>query len=238
MKLQKLEDITQENMLVTIYGNSGVGKTQLASTFPKPLLLIDCGDRKYGHITENNVVVANAETYAEVMNLLSHEDTIKQYKTIVIDNLSGLMTYARQSHAPNKRTLTQQDWQNVNYLLMEAVTRIKQISQDRICVLIGHQKVYEAHDGDMSIIESITINSNPALKGWIEPNTNVAIHVRKYTKEADIDDLGSKQEVAFGAVVSPQTHYWTNGQGLKNVPQGIVENPTYEKIFNYKGENR
>lgn len=236
MRIQKLEEITQENMLVTIYGNSGVGKTQLASTFPKPVLLIDCGDRKYGHITEKSVGVANAESYTDVMNILGSEEVMAKFNTIVVDNLTGLMTYARQAHAPNKRTLTQQDWQNVNYLLMEAVTKLKQISQDKICVLIGHQKVYEAHDGDESVIDSITINSNPALKGWIEPNTNVAIHVRKYIKEADMNDLETSQEVAFGAVVSPQTHYWTNGQGLKNVPQGIVENPTYEKIFNHKGD--
>ena len=234
MKIQKISDVSATNMLVTVYGDSGVGKTRFISTFPKPLLLIDCGDRKYSHIKDvKGVYVVDIENLSEVTKLLKG-DEIEKFETIVLDNLSGLMNLAKEHHAKGKKQLTMQDWGNINFLLTDIVALAKEISKKRNFVLVAHKKVYTAADGDDSVIDAITINSNPALRNWVEPNTNVAIYLSKYVKYSDDLDSEDDAEVSFGAIVGPHPYYWTNGQGLKVVTKGIIYDQTYEKIFKNK----
>lgn len=237
MKITKISEVEAANMFVTVYGDSGVGKTRFISSFPKPLLLIDCGDRKYSHIKNvKGVYVADVDEFAQVIKILKSKD-MKKFKTVVLDNLSGLMSLAREHHAKGKKQLSMQDWGNINWLLTDVIAQGKELSKERNFVLVGHKKVYDAKDGDDSVIDTITINSNPALKNWIEPNTNVAIYLSKFAKYSDeLEADEDESEVSFGAIVGPHAHYWTNGQGLENVPEGIIYNPTYKKIFEYQDE--
>lgn len=239
LKIQKISEVQDMHQFVCVYGNSGVGKTRFVSTFPKPLLLIDCGDRKYQHISDvAGVYVVNVDTYSDVIKILN-DKSIPKFKTVALDNLSGLLLLAREHQAKNKKLLTQQDWQNINYLAQEVVIKMKALSKNRYSVLVAHQKVYDTRNGDDNVIDTITFRSNPALRDWVEPNVNVAIHLSKMTKEVDdVDDLEDTTdlEVSFAAQVGPHPYYWTNAQGIKNAPQGVVLDPDFDKIFNIKGD--
>jgi hypothetical protein len=91
-----VEGFNESRVRLLVYGESGVGKTVLASTFPKPVFLdIDDG---MASVTPGKAarwfISTWAEMYEKVALLLStHPDDIP-YDTIVIDNLNELQSLA------------------------------------------------------------------------------------------------------------------------------------------------
>lgn len=86
------EAIEVKNIVVTIYANPGVGKTSMAFTAEKPLLLdFDRGAYRSG----NRGDVVQVETWADIMGIGA--DDLKPYKTVAIDT-AGRALDALTSH--------------------------------------------------------------------------------------------------------------------------------------------
>lgn len=232
MKIKKGSDLTYSNMLVTVYGNSGVGKTTFISTFPKPLLIIDCGDRKYNHIkNKKGIYIVDIDEYAELPKLLKSAK-LKKFKTIVVDNLSGIGTLAEAEWKGKQMRI--QDWGTLAEKLNNVIATMKHLSKNQIVIMVAHLKSYMATDGDDLVLESISVSTRPAVKQMLETQTNVAIMLSKRTSvdsTSDEFDESDTDDVQYTGVVSAIPYYWTNGQGLDYTPKGYIVDPTYKKIF-------
>ncbi len=82
---------------IIIYGDTGLGKTTLATTAPKPVFLgLDKGEGKLVNpITgEPPMFVPDVETFADVRSALQQIDLYDDFKTIVIDNATILQDWA------------------------------------------------------------------------------------------------------------------------------------------------
>lgn len=87
---KKMELVFQPKIKMLIYGQAGVGKTTLALSAPKPLL-IDCDNGvhrvNYGHIGDT----VQVSSYQDVLDVLNED--LSAYESIVIDTGGKLLDY-------------------------------------------------------------------------------------------------------------------------------------------------
>src|SRR6185295_2678119 len=93
LRITKATDpIEVKNICLTIYANPGIGKTSMAFTAEKPLLLdFDRGAYRSGNRGE----VVQVESWADIMGITA--DDLKPYKTVAIDT-AGRALDALTSH--------------------------------------------------------------------------------------------------------------------------------------------
>lgn len=84
---------------ILLYGESGMGKTTLASTAPKPVFIgLDDGGRKLRHpVTgEKLECIYEVNTFADVLAVLSSPGIFDEYDTIVIDTITLLQDLSHE----------------------------------------------------------------------------------------------------------------------------------------------
>ena len=84
--IKATEALEVKNIIMLIYGKSGSGKTSLACTADKPLLL---DFEKGSHRAKNRCDTVQISSKDELENLL--RDDLSNYNTIIIDTLSHLL---------------------------------------------------------------------------------------------------------------------------------------------------
>lgn len=104
------------NIKGLIYGQAGMGKTTLALSSPKPLLLdFDNGVKRVNnaHLGED-VGIVQVNNWAEVLQLINTErEAINDYDTIVVDTVGKMMDFIISYRCGN-RSPKIQDWSNIN----------------------------------------------------------------------------------------------------------------------------
>src|SRR5262245_50577153 len=79
---------------VVLYGRAGSGKTTLACSFPRPILLLDVKDRGTDSVkdfADKDLHVLPVKSVEDLENAYWYlRKTSHSYKTVVIDQLSGL----------------------------------------------------------------------------------------------------------------------------------------------------
>lgn len=118
-------DSTEDYINCCFYGKPGSGKTTLACTFPKPLLLIDMKDEKGYLIAKKikGVTVVRAKSVEELYTIYWYlKDNPGKYKTVVLDTITaGQALFLEdlrirkkpnldKSKIGNWGTMTKQDW--------------------------------------------------------------------------------------------------------------------------------
>ena len=78
-------------VVVLVYGKSGVGKTRLIRTAPKPLIIST--EKKLLSLRRDNIPllkVATLDEIDEVLNLLEHDERFQRFETICLDSISDM----------------------------------------------------------------------------------------------------------------------------------------------------
>ena len=78
-----------------IYGQAGMGKTTLALSAPKPLLLdFDNGVKRVNMAHLENIDTVQVESWSEIQTLLQQQQAeLSPYLTIVVDTIGKMMDY-------------------------------------------------------------------------------------------------------------------------------------------------
>lgn len=105
----------QKNVKMMVYGQAGVGKTTLALSSPKPLLLdFDNGVKRVNnaHLAEVGIVQINS--WQEVMTLLTTEAAdLAPFETIVVDTIGKMLDFII-AYRCGGRNPKVQDWGIIN----------------------------------------------------------------------------------------------------------------------------
>ncbi len=94
---QKIKSVAEvdTNLSVLVYGRSGTGKTTFASTFPKPMLIVDIREKgTIGLKRVPGIEVLEVENWGEAQELIGFLKEGHKYQTIVVDTVTGLQDLA------------------------------------------------------------------------------------------------------------------------------------------------
>lgn len=169
--------ILTTNLVVTIYGEPGIGKTSLAFSAERPLLLdFDQGAQR--SIGRKDAVIIKNWTDIENINI----NDLKGYNTIVIDTVGRLLEVLAESlklKNPKMRSgtgeLTLQGYGALNTVFRSWLNKIKSFGKD--VVLIGHSKEEREKEQTFNRIDAMgsskaEINKCSDLLGYAYANDN------------------------------------------------------------------
>lgn len=138
-------DAALEQMTILLYGPPGIGKSTLASQFPRPLFF-DCAGELTG-ISTYSVPVLSFEEFTEVSAALA-EDAGKNFGTGVIDTMDVLGMYAR-AYANRRLGITHESdaeygkgWDNLKNELYPRLAKLSALPTAGL-IMISHAKTVE-----------------------------------------------------------------------------------------------
>lgn len=184
------EPIEVKNICFTIYSQPGLGKTSLAFTANKPLML-DFDKGSYRAVDRKDVV--QVEDWRDVAGIAAAD--IADYDTIIIDTVGkALDCLAADIVRSNSKlsyggALNQQGWGQLGVRFSAFLKLLKSFGKD--VVLVSHMD--EKHDGD-EIKERLKIQGGS--KDLVLTDSDVIARISVYNKERHL--IFSPTETAFG----------------------------------------
>lgn len=106
----------QQSLKMMVYGQAGTGKTTLALSAPKPLLLdFDNGVKRVNtaHL-DDNVGIVQVVTWNDILSLLqNNREELQAFDTIVIDTIGKMMDFIISYRCAGRNPRVQ-DWGTIN----------------------------------------------------------------------------------------------------------------------------
>lgn len=237
-----------EGLTFLFYGRSGTGKTTLGGTFPKPILLVDMGEKGTDSVADvDGLKVLRITDWDELVEIYeSLRDTNHGYKSVIIDALPGVQ---RAAISEAKRIMRKKESDQSSQRDMGEATRLMNVvlHDYRDLKELGINVAFNAHDrirendsdSDDAIAPEVGPNIMPgiskALMGAVDVIGVTFIRVQKEKKKLGVD---TKRQVDYCLRVGPHEVYNTKIRVPKGkpIPELIVD-PTYAKIKSVvKGE--
>lgn len=238
-----------------LYGPSGTGKTTLAASFPKPLLLLDIRDEGTDSVSDvDNIECRSISCFEEYEDmhawLLKHPD---KFKTVVTDTLSQLQEMVMRelkgdkiNQPIGKKSMTRRDFGDISSVMKDWIINYRDLTQEGINpVFIAQDRVFTNEDEDKGDIGEIDPEVGPALMPSVAKVLNASVSVIGNTlirERMEIKEVKGKKtkkrRTEYCLRIGPSSVYRTKVRKPKGVevPSFIVD-PTYEDIMEIiKGE--
>lgn len=182
----------QASLQVLIYGQSGTGKTTLASTFPEPLLWLICsGGNKPGELKSINTPENRKRITPKVVRsseqLPGYIDKARQFATVVVDHITGLADLKLAEilgidKLPEQKhwgLATQQDYGNMALECKETFRALLNLPCN--VIFLAQERVFNADDANTSEIIKPTVAAalSPSLVGWLNPACDYVLQTFK-----------------------------------------------------------
>ncbi len=250
-KIKPVSDFDPE-FKVVLYGKAGKGKTTLACSFPKPILLLDIKERGTDSVRDiKGLKVLRPESWEDVeMAYWLLKDGDHKFKTFIWDTASNLQRLliekVTQEHNIDGEpgwwgTMTKRDWGRVSAPLNHAIDDWRNLPMNG--VFIAHDRIFAGIEGDDEEDEDVIEPSvGPNLIPSVVTTLNAAVgiigntFIREKTRHISIGKgkkkkKKTKKEIQYCLRIGPHAYYTTKMRNPKSieVPQVIVD-PTYQKI--------
>ena len=141
--LDKAQDISKlpKSNLWVIYGKSSSGKTELLSTFPKPMLYVRIGDDGSNTISGKKGIKALApSSLTELKEIAQELKTDSKYATVAVDTFGLIVNeWIDKNAIQKKKKMTQQMWGDVKTDTEELIKLFHIIARNKIVVLTCHE---------------------------------------------------------------------------------------------------
>lgn len=165
------ELIVQSKIKALIYGQAGMGKTTLALSSPRPLLLdFDGGINRVNYAHQKDTVQVN--TFQEALDVLKED--LSDYDTIVVDTIGKMMDFiiTKVCGTSNPRI---QDWGRINqefsgfvriasslnkHLIFVAHRDVRKEGEDNVFVPAVREKTYSAIVTELDLLGYMDMNKN------------------------------------------------------------------------------
>lgn len=240
--LDEAEDIVdeQEPQSALFYGRAGTGKTTLAATYPKPLLVLDIRERGTRSIIGvsgvKRIRVTEWEQLEEIYWALKDDDNEKRYKTVVLDQLTAMQSLGMQhirevAHVKDGDAFSQRNWGRLSGLMQQWIEAFRDLTDEGYNVIFNaHERVREPQEEDDDRIAP-SVGSN--LMGSVSSFVNGAVSVIGNTFIREVHDKKTKtRDVQYCLRVGPHAYYAAKIRRPKSAgpTPDIIVDPSYEKI--------
>lgn len=230
------------------YGRSGTGKTTLASTYPKPILLLDYKDRGTDSIRDvESIDVIRMDHWTDVEDVYWAIRENSKYQTIVLDTVSGMQNLAiskvkEDNNVDDADHLSRRGWGEVAGMLNTWLMIYRDLNMHVVFLASDRTKRSSDDEEDTTpeegrlepevgpaVIPSVAI----ALNASVKIIGNTFIRQRQKMKEGKVVEITS-----YVLRIGPHPYYITKIRSPKSVRiPGVIVDPSYSKIVNVmKGE--
>ena len=238
------EVVTPQSAL--FYGRSGTGKTTLACSYPKPLLLLDINDKGTDSVVDVKEV--------EVLQCVNWEDLEQaywflqrgtKYKTVVLDTITqmqgfGIDKIKVEVKGDLESPMTRNMWGEVSGLMKNLLLMYRELPS--ILVMTAQDRTESVEEGNEDIYrDELDPEVGPAVMPSIADLVNPAVNVlgQTYIKEVIIQKEGKiKRRIGWRLRIGPHPYYITKVRAPRKIKlPNNIKNPTYKKIMKIlKGE--
>jgi hypothetical protein len=224
-------------LAVCFWGRSGTGKTTVASTFPKPLLLLDVREKGTDSISNvKGVRVGQVTSWTEFESVYWYlEKGQHDYKTVVVDQITSLQDLAMEQARRNIG-----ETRDPRRLFGEAGSLMKTwllnyrdlIDRGVHVVFIAHDRVNKGEEGgDDQIEPEVGPRVMPSVATFL--NGSVKIIGNSFIRETfKIENKRKVRQVEYGMRLGPHAFYTTKVRSPVGIPApDHIVNPTFDKLL-------
>ena len=224
-------------LAVLVYGRSGTGKTHFASTFPKPMLLIDVREAGTDTIAQvSGVDVLSVDKASDIEDLYWYlSKNPNKYKTVVIDQVTQMQDLAMamvrtQENKEDDDLLTRREWGLISGWMKTWLFNFRDL------IRLGMHVVFIAHDRSNNSDDWVEGQLDPSIGPRLMPSLAAAINGavsvigNTFIREKYIGQEKTRV-VEYGLRIGPHAYFITKVRHPVEVetPEVIV-NPNFDKL--------
>lgn len=237
------------------YGRSGTGKTTVAGSFPKKILLLNINDKGTDSISDlgDDVMVTDVETWDDFE--MAYWWLVKNpgiYKTLIIDTVTQLQQVGLEkvlvdadkdpSRAGEWGVMTKREWGQVASLMKMWVTNLRDLPMEVVFLAQDRLSETETDDPETMLDPEIGPRLSPSIAAHLNAEVSVIgnTFIRRKTRIKRVG--GKKKEVSrtqYCMRLGPNPVYVTKARKPKRfkLPSVLVD-PTYDELIKIlKGES-
>lgn len=235
--LDNVVDISElgRRKFVVLYGRSFTGKTELGSSWPKPMLYAQLGDDGSNTIAKKKGIKALHMENPDTVRALLKELIAKKgggYKTVFVDTFSMLTNvWTDVNVIQKKKKMTQQAWGELKTETEELIRLAHELSK-YVWVLVSCHEATDVIEGmEDEIVPDVRPSITKGARTYLEGMANFAFHTTKLQKEVPDAEGVDQTVVKYGIHIGPNPYYWTKLQVDRavSVPKVLI-NPSFKKL--------
>lgn len=233
------------------YGRAGSGKTTLAGSFPKPLLLLDIRDKGTDSIADvKGVSVLEIESLDDIEDIYYYlRDNPSKYKTLVFDTVtemqkivmrSVVMSKSKKKNVDESRigdwgSMAKKDWGDVAGIMNKWISDFRDLDMEVVFLAQERVKNVDDEEGEdnqltpevgAAVMPSIAITLNAAVN--VIGNTFIRM---KRTSVVKGNKKTHKEEPVYCLRVGPNPIYTTKLRKPRSAEAPpYIEDATYQDI--------
>jgi hypothetical protein len=253
LNIMAVSEMPVEGMKVCLYGRGKTGKTSLACTFPKPLLIIGTEDGTKSIRTIKDCYFHRLKNSSQVEQLV--EAVKEDYKTVVLDTAGGLQDMILKEilgldDVPIEKSwgiAGREQWQICGAQTKERLRSLLDLADGSTgtnVVVIAHERNFnDEGSGSELLMPTVGAALTPSVTGWLNGacdyicQTFIREQIVKKTmkvgsnKDTQLIQRTGKAEYCLR--VGPHPIYMTGFRRVRSneaMPEVILD-PSYEKII-------
>ncbi len=240
-------DMLPAIMACLVYGRSGTGKTTFASTFPKPLLLLDVREKGTDSISNvKGVQVGMIDAWPQIEEVYWYlKEGKHEFKTVVIDQMTAVEKLAlRQALKENKKEegehTSKRDFGVDSGLMNTWILNYRDLIDEGInVVFLAHDRLTGGTEDEGSGEDEIDPSVGPRVMpsvasfigGAVKAIGNTFIR-ENFSIKQDGKLKKKVRSVEYSMRLGPHAYYTTKIRAPYGIaaPQVLVD-PTYDKLM-------
>lgn len=253
-KLVKPVSFYAPEVKCVFYGAAGTGKTTLAGTFPKPILIIDISEKGTDSVRSTKgidvlrIEPQDPDAWQKIEDAFWYVKKSNKYKTVVIDTVSGAQEISMRrllremGEEPEEGqlggwgTLHKSDWGTIAGDMKSLIFDYRSLECN--VIFIAHDRTSkEEFEGDED--GGITPQVGPRLMPSVVTTLNGAVgmigntFIRERTREIRIGKKKRKKVLKeYCLRIGPHAYYVTKARKPKEIKcPDVLADPSYDQLL-------
>lgn len=240
----RFKDLTEMDSptIITLYGRPGTGKTTIASTAPKPMLLIDVKDKgtdsgKREGLEFGDITVFELESFDEIYDLYDYiQENPERFKSVVIDHMTALQDfcYDKVMEDENKSRMSQGMYGTAGGYLKEVINLYKGLTDLGITPIFNCQDRMESGDGEGEdqLLPEVGPGLMPSVARTLCAASRVIGHTYQFENVEKLEGTKVRRTIEFRLRLGPNPYYITKVTRPFGTPcPQFVVNASYKDIM-------
>jgi len=234
--------------IITLYGKPGTGKTTIASSLPKPMLLIDVKDKggdsaKSKTLKRGEITVLQIEKFDDIYKAYDYiKANPSRFKSIIIDHMTSLQDQALEQVKSDegKEQVSQRMYGIAAGYLKEVIVLYKDLTDEGIvpCFLVQDRTESGEGEGEDQLMPEVGPGIMPSLSRTLCASSRVIGHTYLQERVEKTGDMKVHRSIEYRLRLGPNPFYITKVTRPQQTPcPAYVVNATYQDIVSIiKGE--